>query len=106
MDKLYDRQLYLDSLVEFRKKLSETGFWESKVKREVALNALAEDFVRTDHGDRMEEDAASLVLAIMGYERRLVFLCTDEALNLVKDAISFVPGFDAVLESIKDEEDD
>ena len=67
------RQLFLDTLVEFYAKLGNKEFWADMKKCEIALEALIQDYMRTDHRGHLE-DATSLQAALNEYRIRERYL--------------------------------
>lgn len=69
------RQLFLDTVVEFYEKLGFKDFWLGGEKqRTIALEALAQDYIRTNHAGFMEEDRVTLQAAIEEYHRRAEYM--------------------------------
>jgi len=68
------RQLFLDTLVEFYGKMGSKEFWADFKKCEIALEALTQDYMRTDHSEHLEEDATSLQAALNEYRIRERYL--------------------------------
>lgn len=64
------RQLFLNTLVEFHDKLGSREFWANTKQREIALEAVTQDYMRTEHGENLKEDAISLQVAINEYHTR------------------------------------
>jgi len=64
------RQMFLDTLVEFYGKLGNKGFWADMKQRDIALEALTQDYMRTDHTGFKEEDSIALQSAINEYQMR------------------------------------
>ena len=64
------RQLFLDTLVEFYGKMGSKEFWADFKKCEIALEALSQDYIRTDHAGYVEEDATSFQAALNEYRMR------------------------------------
>lgn len=69
-DHKQSRQFFLDTLVEFYGKMGSKAFWADMKKCEIALEALMQDYIRTDHSGYVEEDATSLQSAINEYRMR------------------------------------
>ena len=68
------RQCYLGTLVDFHTKLGEESFWANTHEQGVMLQALIQDYFRTNHGEHLEEDHISLLSAIDEYRRRESYL--------------------------------
>ena len=67
------RQLFLDSIVDFYGKLSNKEFWANDRKRIIALEAIAQDYIRTDHTGH-KEDSITLQAAINEYHIRAKYM--------------------------------
>ena len=76
-----DRQFWLDTLSEFWLRLGDKEFWNNKKKREVAVHALAQDYMRTDHDGYTEEDACSFHAVMLEYDTRSRYMLKEEANN-------------------------
>lgn len=72
--KYYDtqqpRQYYLDSLAEFYIKLDSKEFWADTRQQEIALEAISQDYIRTDHKEYKRVDAVSFQAAMTEYQHR------------------------------------
>lgn len=64
------RQLFCDTLVEFYGKLGDRRFWASRKQQEIALEALIQDYMRTDHGEHKDEDVISFEAAVSEFRMR------------------------------------
>jgi len=64
------RQLYCDSLVDFYGKLGSKDFWASVIKREIALEAFIQDYMRTEHKGHEKEDTISFQSALNEFRMR------------------------------------
>ncbi len=64
------RQMFLDTVVEFYGKLGNKDFWKDVKSTEIALEALLQDYMRTDHTGFYKEDATTLQAAIYEYRLR------------------------------------
>jgi len=64
------RSLYMETLREFRHKLGDKAFWADSGAQDTALYALAQDYLRTEHGEFLDEDADHYKAAISEYEMR------------------------------------
>ncbi|KKM81334.1 hypothetical protein LCGC14_1330810 [marine sediment metagenome] len=64
------RQMFIDSVVEFYEKLGSKKFWADMKQRTIVLEALSQDYMRTDHTGYKEEDATTLRAALNEYRLR------------------------------------
>jgi hypothetical protein len=69
------RQLYLDTLLEFHHKLGEKEFWKKPFEvRIISLEALSQDYIRTDHKGFEDDDTVSLDSAFREYHMRQKYI--------------------------------
>lgn len=68
------RQLFLDTVVEFYEKLGSREFWGDDKKQTIALEALSQDYIRTDHTGFEEEDSTTLEATINEYNLRKKYM--------------------------------
>ena len=70
------RQFFLDTLQEFYAKLSNIAFWESGRAQEIAVEALYQDYYRTEHEGYGLQDATSFKVALSEYSMRKDLMVT------------------------------
>ena len=69
------RKLYLETLLEFHHKMGERDFWTKSFEtRLISLEALGQDYIRTEHKGFEDEDAISLEAAFREYEMRQKYI--------------------------------
>ncbi len=62
------RQMFLDTLSEFYDKMENRTFWEKSLGlRQISVDALVQDYLRTDHEDKLESDRVSWLSALDEY---------------------------------------
>lgn len=68
------RELFCATLLDFHKQLGVWDFWRSPRAQEIALEALKQDYMRVEHGNKLNEDAISLEAALQEYNSRKVYM--------------------------------
>jgi len=68
------RQLFLETLVDFWNKLSDRAFWANPKAQDIAIEALGQDYLRTEHGKHLDKDAVALQAALQEYRNRQRFM--------------------------------
>ena len=69
------RQLFLDTLADFYKKIGEKDFWaKTDEQRQIAIDAVNQDYLRVDHGIRLKQDAIALQAALDEYIKGRIYI--------------------------------
>ena len=68
------RHLFSETLSSFHKKLGDRAFWRNPDSQEIAIEALGQDYLRTEHGKFLKQDAVSLQAAFDEYSRRKIYM--------------------------------
>lgn len=69
------RQLFLDTLSDFYQKMGDKAFWaKTDEQRQIALDAVNQDYLRVEHGTHIEQDAIALQAALDEYIRRQIHI--------------------------------
>jgi len=68
------RQLFLEALAAFWDKLSSKEFWGSPKRQDIAIEALGQDYLRTEHGKHLDKDVVALQAALQEYRNRQRFM--------------------------------
>ena len=69
------RQMFIDSLMSFREKMSNREFWQKpEGQRQDAIASLTQDYLRTDHKGNEEEDKTHYESAILEYNMRAKYM--------------------------------
>ena len=65
------RQMFLDTLTDFWGELSKKSFWEKPLdQQEILVEALTQDYFRTDHEGHESDDSLGLEMALNEYHLR------------------------------------
>lgn len=78
------RQLFLDTLSDFHKNMGDRKFWSSVQAQDIAIEALAQDYMRVEHGEHLNLDATFLQSALQEYELRKAYLVGGRRDNATK----------------------
>jgi hypothetical protein len=78
------RKFYLETLLDFHHKMGEKDFWAKPFEtRLISLEALGQDYMRTEHKGFEDADAISLNSAYMEYEMRQKYVDMMPLLNRI-----------------------
>jgi hypothetical protein len=78
------RQYFLDSIIEFRHKIGNKDFWKDEKARDIAVEALTKDYLRTEHGEHLKDDAIMFESALNEYHMREFFIISHGLNNVNK----------------------
>jgi hypothetical protein len=70
-----NRQFFLDSIVDFREKMGDRTFWEKPPEiRQISIDALTQDYLKTEHGENLQDDADVLMTTLDEYHTREIYI--------------------------------